>query len=143
MPESNPTRGNAQTEREVVDLEELYRELGGKQQVRVDKLTGTQWAGFRLAIGVGVIILAVIIFVGIDWIANAPNLTYPDLDSVNAEDIETLSKAIEQYKTINDLAIERVKTLFDSIVVNALLPIFTLILGYVFGTQRVERQPEE
>ena len=143
MPESNPSSGNEQTEREVVDLEELYQDLGGKQQVRVGKLTGTQWAGFVLAISVGVIILAVIIFVGIDWLSNAPNLSYPNLDSVNAEDIETLSKAIEQYKTINDLAIERVRTLFDSIVVNALLPVFTLILGYVFGTQRVERQPEE
>jgi hypothetical protein len=142
MPESNPSRGSAQTEKEVVDLEDLYKDVGGKQQVRVGKLTGTQWAGFILAVCVGVIILAVIIFIGIDWLSNAPNLSYPDLKNVNQEDIETLSKAIEQYKSINDLAIERVKTLFDSIVINALLPIFTLILGYVFGTQRVERQPE-
>ncbi len=40
---------------------------------------------------------------------------------------------LDNYKTLQQIALEPFTTLFDSIVVKVLLPVFTSILGYIFG----------
>ena len=42
---------------------------------------------------------------------------------------------IENYKLLEQASLEPFTTLFDSIVVKVLLPVFTGILGYIFGTR--------
>ena len=42
---------------------------------------------------------------------------------------------LENYKTLQQIALEPLTTLFDSIVVKVLLPVFTSILGYIFGSR--------
>ena len=48
---------------------------------------------------------------------------------------------IENYKVLRETAADGATKLFDLIVVKALLPVFTLILGYIFGSQA--RGPRE
>jgi len=42
---------------------------------------------------------------------------------------------LDNYKTLQQIALEPFTTLFDSVVVKVLLPVFTSILGYIFGSQ--------
>jgi hypothetical protein len=53
----------------------------------------------------------------------------PDMDRDKARIL------IENYKQLQQVALEPLTTLFDSIVVKVLLPVFTSILGYIFGSQ--------
>ncbi len=41
----------------------------------------------------------------------------------------------DSYKALNDLAVDRTIKLFDTVVAKALLPLFTAILGYIFGSR--------
>ena len=40
---------------------------------------------------------------------------------------------LDNFKTLQQTALEPFTSLFDSVVVKVLLPIFTTILGYIFG----------
>jgi len=51
--------------------------------------------------------------------------------------------AVEMYKTIRQEHTASVTDLFQTVVVSALLPIFTLIAGYVFGKEASRRDPEQ
>ena len=52
-----------------------------------------------------------------------------------AADPATVKAILENYKTLQQTALEPFTTLFDSIVVKVLLPIFTSILGYIYGSR--------
>jgi hypothetical protein len=57
---------------------------------------------------------------------------------VNASDTPAynpVATSVADYKALNDIGTTRATTLFDTVVVRALLPIFTTILGYIFGAQ--------
>jgi hypothetical protein len=90
-----------------------------------------------ITIGVGIVIAIVIGFIAIDWLRTAPPLSMPELANVKSDDLATIEKMIEHYTTVNGLAVERATSLFDLIVVKSLLPIFTALIGYLFGIQRV------
>lgn len=127
--------------------------------ITVDKLSALQKAGFRLAIGVGTVITVVILVVLVQAIYL---MTHPKTDSVfssqnkfenvmrqnanslnsaNADEKAQAEKMIEQAKEnvneslLNDSTWNRITSLFDLVVVKALLPIFTTILGYIFGSR--------
>jgi len=80
---------------------------------------------------VGALASVVTLALVIKWVCFAPSIpTIPvDLDREKARVL------IENYKLLQQAALEPFSTLFDSIVVKVLLPIFTSILGYIFGTQ--------
>jgi hypothetical protein len=93
------------------------------------KATFVQLAGLWLAAGVGAIIavvtVAVIVFVYVH---------YPIIPSTEALKEAADSKiAIEQYKELSQIAIKNGQDLFQTIVTQALLPVLTAILGYIFG----------
>lgn len=118
----------------------------------------------KLAIGVGSVIVLVIIMVLVQTFVlmlqsqpnsietlqnnvfevmkqNADALNSPDEEVRNrAQDAITLAQtkvkeAVDTYSELHDSTWNRTTTLFDLIVVKALLPIFTTILGYIFGSR--------
>lgn len=126
---------------EVVTIEEMEAGVGAKPgDVKVEEMRPKEKAAFYIAVGLGIVITVVIFFVGIDWISAAPTLSLPSTDNLTSEKLENVEKLIEQYQTINGLAMDRAKELFDLIVVKSLLPIFTSLLGFLFGTQVVAKE---
>ena len=83
----------------------------------------------RLAWAVGAVILMVIVFVCADWLVTVP--ARPPLQAPR--------EVIDAYKELRAGAIEDASKLFDLIVAKALLPVFTAILGYIFGSREAAR----
>ena len=138
----------AQEKAEIVPRTEILQDAkaeGGEAVSDLQKLTATQQAGLWLAVGVGVAIVGVIVFVAVVWFQTAPKPpVLPPLpvvtDPAKAKDIlanyQTINQAaLDNYKALNAEAISRVSSLFDLFATRALLPIFTSILGYIFGSR--------
>lgn len=91
----------------------------------IRQLSPTQQAGMKLAWAVGTVILLVIVFVCVDWVLMVP--ARPPLQAPR--------EVIDTYKELRAGAVEDASKLFDLIVAKALLPVFTAILGYIFGSR--------
>jgi hypothetical protein len=99
----------------------------------VEKLDPVRQAGMRLALGVGLLISVVTIMLAAHWMVTAPwTGVPPHFSEMKTADGKAL---VENLKTISDLAADRSIRLFDAIVSRALLPVFTAILGYIFGSR--------
>lgn len=127
--------------------------------IQVGKLSALQKAGFRLAIGVGAVITLVILVTLFQAIyimfypktdsvlgsqtkfENVMRQNANSLNSTNDDDRNKAEEAIKQARENvneslqNDSTWNRITSLFDLVVVKALLPIFTTILGYIFGSR--------
>ena len=111
----------------------------------LERLTPTQQAGLWLAAGVGLTIVGVLIFTAVVWFQTAPKpptlaplpvLTDPAKAKDALANYQALNQAaLENYKALNAEAISRVTSLFDLLATKTLLPIFTAILGYIFGSR--------
>jgi hypothetical protein len=136
-PEGQPTpHVNAPDEAlKIVKVSELSRTEGDSgQEIKLKDLTPTQKAGLQLALYVGAMIALVILGVFIEWYRHVPNL--PQLVSQGqATDAAQAEATIKNYQSLYQLASEQSTRLFDLIVVKALLPVFTTILGYIFGSR--------
>lgn len=108
------------------------------------RLTGLQEAGVRLAMGVGLAGLIVIVVLAGQWIAHSPGLiTLPAIpsDPSTAPQVITNTKImIENHKALSEIALAGPRELLDLLVVTVLFPIFTAILGYIFGTNQRSTQ---
>ena|SRR5258708_38729913 len=118
---------------EVVPAKDVLLEAGAKGQVRLG--TFLQRSGLALAASVGTLATVVTLALIIKWICYAPPIPVIAADM----DHEKARLAIENYKQLQQIVLEPFTTLFDSIVVKVLLPIFTSILGYIFGSQKGEQ----
>ncbi len=99
-------------------------------QVRMRRaLTGRQRAALGLAVGVGLTIVIVLVYLGRDLSLRSP--APPSLLGVPSGD---LKEQLEAYAKISEIALARTTSLFTTIVASALLPVFTSIVGYLFGT---------
>ncbi len=129
------------------------------KDISADKLSAIQKAGMKLAIGVGSVITLVIIAILIQAsilifqsktdsvealqinVAEVLKQNAPGLNSTNNEERQNAQNAIKlaqdkvNQATLNDSTWTRITTLFDLIVSKSLLPIFTTILGYIFGSR--------
>jgi hypothetical protein len=112
--------------KEVVQAEEVLAS-GGKTSVRV---TFVQRAGLWLAAGVGALIAVVTLGVLVFVYMHYP--TIPPIDALKNAGTDP-KVAIEQYKELSQIAIKNGQDLFQTIVSQALLPVLTAILGYIFG----------
>jgi hypothetical protein len=114
---------------ETVSASEILRSAGAEKPVTGGTFlqrTGLILAGFVGATG------AVVTFALVaKWIFYAPAV--PVIQS--GVDPNTAKVLIENYRTLQQVALEPFTSLFDSIVVKVLLPVFTSILGYIFGSQ--------
>lgn len=96
--------------------------------------TFVQREGVKLAYCVGSLIAltTVLIFVLLFF-------KYPPLPSTNSlNGAVTPSDTLTVHKELSQLAISNAKELFTTVVVSALLPVFTAILGYIFGRSGAE-----
>ncbi len=132
----------------IVPVNLVYQEaeIGAQGAVSdLQRLTPTQQAGLWLAAGVGLTIIGVLVFVAVVWFQTAPApptlLPLPAVaDPAKAKDALASYQALNQaaldnYKALNAEAISRVTSLFDLLATKTLLPIFTAILGYIFGSR--------
>ena len=144
-PKDNP---EPQEVRETIPVNQVYREaeIGAQGAVsNLERLTPTQQAGLWLAAGVGLTIVGVLVFVTVVWFQTAPKppalLPLPTItDPAKAKEIIANTQALNQaaldnYKALNAEAVSRVTSLFDLLATKTLLPIFTAILGYIFGSR--------
>ncbi len=92
--------------------------------------TTVQAAGLWLAAGVGSIIATVTVAVVIFVFVHYPAM--PTADALKNGGIDS-KIAIDQYKELSQIAIKNGQDLFQTIVTQALLPVLTAILGYIFG----------
>lgn len=90
----------------------------------------------RLLWLVGALIAIVTLIVVGDWIIGGATLPEVNLEATTQEEITNAQAQIENYKTLREADQQRPAQLFEAIVAGTLLPVFTAILGYVFGTQQ-------
>lgn len=127
--------------KEVVQPDEILRkEAPGT--VGMKGLTGMQRAGFWLTVGVGAVTTLVICGLGLDWMVRSPLLPAFSL-SLSGTLSGTEKEMIGHYSELSDIATGRTLQLFNQFVVSALLPIFTLLLGYTFGSREAQTTTEQ
>ncbi|MDQ6708681.1 MAG: hypothetical protein M3Z85_22210 [Acidobacteriota bacterium] len=76
----------------------------------------------------------------VKWISFVPSMPVipVDMDRAKAQVV------IENFKDLQHiaLALEPFSTIFDTVAVKVLLPIFTSILGYIFGSQALAKRSD-
>jgi hypothetical protein len=114
---------------ETVSADDVLRAGGAERPVKEG--TFLQRTGLLLAAGVGTLACLVIVGLVAKWMFYAPNIPVipPEFDQEKAHVI------IENYKQLQQATLEPFTSLFESVVVKVLLPIFTSILGYIFGSR--------
>jgi hypothetical protein len=98
--------------------------------VSVRQLTPTQRAGMQLAIGVGLLIAVVTVIAVVGYVIFAPAMP-----TQLPENPDTAKAVIENRKMMSEVYMTQALKVFETVVLGGLLPIFTAILGYIFGTQ--------
>lgn len=88
--------------------------------------TGLLLAAFVGGLGGGVILALIGRWL---WYAPAVPVIQPGADPA------TVKAILDNYRALQQIALEPFTTLFDSIVVKVLVPIFTSILGYIYGSR--------
>lgn len=99
-----------------------------------EKPTWIQLVGFILAAAVGALIAIVTLAVVLYAFLHAPVAPAIPVDA------DTAAKLIANYKLLADAQWAGPAGLFDTIVFKALLPVFTVILGYIFGSRVISGQ---
>jgi len=127
---AKPNQNTPNSKEPEITADQILSSIGDSKEKSVD-LTPIQRAGMNLIYWVGLVIVLVIIALCVDWFINAPHL--PPLSGMQQSNNATI--AIDTYKQLVDLAYIRFSNIFDLVVVKVLLPVFTTILGYIFGTR--------
>jgi hypothetical protein len=96
----------------------------------VKPLEPLQRAALWSALGIGVLILLIATPLTIGWLIGAPPA--PSLEGLTPEQSKV---AVDTYRELVQIHEAAAQTRFDTIILKALLPILTLTLGYVFGSQ--------
>jgi len=123
---------------------------GGRPEVRVPlgdegsgkEVTPLQKVGYKLALFVlGYIFVASIaIFIVSFWLVQLPPVPTPPSISGDAEHYKQFVDAYKQstdvYQQMAKSQVDRAIQLFQLVVASTILPAFTAILGYIFGSKR-------
>ena len=125
-----------------MDLNAIEQNLGATgpdSSVRPPPSTYREFVVVKLAIWVGIAMVALTFLLMVEWVWHAPTLpTSADLKgaaptlAANAEVARTL---VENYKTLSDVATDRSIKIFDSFIGKAFLPVFTTLIGYIIGAR--------
>lgn len=121
---------------ETVDLDELAdKEVPADKSTR-ELLPPIAKVGYKLALLVfglicGTTLLIFVVAFGFTSQAPPPGPLY----YFDAASVERYQRAVDLYKSIGDLPLQRARELFQLLVITAFLPSFTAILGYIFGTR--------
>lgn len=122
--------------------EETGQKDGGKEKASAKELDPLQKVGFKLALTFfGYILVAsiAIFFVSFRCL-RLP--AFPAAPS-NSGDLEQYKRLVDAYKQSSDiyqqmakLQVERATQLFQLVVASTILPVFSAILGYIFGAKK-------
>jgi len=102
-----------------------------------EKLTGQQWAALALAAGVFILILGTIsLDFALMWshLPTAP--APPSSQQLTPQAIETYRALSEHYTTMTNAAHDRLIKIYEEVIAASLLPVFTGIIGFIFGRER-------
>jgi hypothetical protein len=116
-----------------VSVGEVLAEERARSPVQVG--TFLQRTGLTLAVYVGALSCIVTLTLIFGWMRVSPNV--PVIPS--GTDPNTVKTIVENYRSLQQVTLEPFTTLLDSIVAKILLPIFTSILGYIFGSRSNDR----
>ena len=113
---------------QIVSAREILEAAGAEKPV---KGTFLQRTGLVLAGCVGALISLITIALVGKWIFSvpAPPVIPAGIDATTARAI------LDNYKALQQIATDSYTAIFDMVVVKVLLPIFTSILGYIFGSR--------
>ena len=114
---------------EMVSADDVLRASGAERPVKEG--TFLQRTGLVLATSVGALASLVTLGLILAWIISAPHV--PAIP--NDMDPEKAKVIIENYKQLQQASLQPLLSIFDSVIVKVLLPVFTSILGYIFGSQ--------
>ncbi|QOJ23586.1 MAG: hypothetical protein HRU78_07940 [Gammaproteobacteria bacterium] len=112
--------------KQIIKSEEVMAEV---HDIQVQQVPFVQKAGLKLAAAVGVVIAIVTLSAVYLLISNYPQA--PTLNSL--ENLPKAEEALKHYKELSSIAVKSSQDLFQTIVTQALLPVFTAILGYIFA----------
>ena len=127
MPDENQPRSSVHR-KEIIPEERVPLPDGG---IELKKGTFVQRAGLWLAAGVGGITAIVTICIVIFLYQHFPSM--PMAQALNNPAGQTTQYTIEQYKQLSEIAVKSTQDVFQTIVAQVLIPVFTAILGYIFG----------
>lgn len=112
--------------RQRIGLGELVREshVEGGREVSLTRI------GFILALLLFGYLFVVSMVLLVDYFWNAPAFPMPG----------TIDAArLQEYQQLSQMCLDRTLKLLDYLVLKGFLPVFTAVLGYIFGTRGVER----
>ena len=112
--------------KQIIASEEVMAEIN---DIKVQPVPFVQKAGLKLATAVGIVIAVVTL--SAVYLLISDHHEAPTLD--NLKDFPDQDQAIEYYKELSSIAVKSAQDLFQTIITQALLPVFTAILGYIFA----------
>ena len=116
--------------KEVIKIDEVLALAKGMD---VREPSFVQKVGLWLATGVGIMIAFVT--GSVIWFLISHYPATPSLESLTHLAPEDTKTAIDHYKELSAVSVKSALDLFQTIVGQALLPVFTAILGYIFGKE--------
>ena len=133
-----------QEKQQVTPADWLNFGLDGGKEASARELHPLQKVGYKLALWVfGYIVGASIIILYISFrCIHLPALPEPptmtgDIDRYK-QAVEAYRQSIEVYQGVAEMQVDRAIQLFQLIVASTILPAFTAILGYIFGSRKNE-----
>jgi hypothetical protein len=125
-----------------LDEQPRGHDLSAREKAEVKELDPLQKVGFKLALTFFVYIL--LASIAIFWVSfgciHAPPLPAPPPMSGDPEQYKKLVDIYKQssdiYQQIAKSQVERATQLFQLVVASSILPVFSAILGYIFGSKR-------
>ncbi len=133
----NPANSNVSTPL-TVGAEDILSQ-NGSSGVTLRQLTALQRAGMQLALGVGALGVVVIVALVVYWTSQVPPppaLPAPPTEAADIPQFISITQTLlDNHKASSDQAVNSATQIFEEVVVKVLLPLFTLILGYIFGAR--------
>ena len=121
------------------DMERTTGLTGADGSVRPSPPTYREFVVVKLAIWVGIAIVALTLLLMVEWVWHAPPLpTNADLKGTAptlADNGAVARQLVDNYKTLSDVATDRSIKIFDSFVGKAFLPVFATLIGYIIGAR--------
>jgi hypothetical protein len=134
MVDNNVTKNDYQTTHQptptLVSPDDILAIVKGSDSNSVKILTPTQRVGVRIMIVLGGIIFASLIVASWDWLSFSPAKYIENIISTSAY---SFPEVYEQVALLNEMHVRRFEKFFNTAITNSLLPVFTTVLGYVFG----------
>ena len=118
--------------------------LANKANAQVGKISSNvsdaaRWFG-ALGFAIGLLIVIALVTWLIIATSFAGNLQVPAVPSASASpDLAGYTTLVGNYKSLSDVQVNRFSQMFQAIVVSALLPVLTLVLGFIFGKETKDK----